>query len=531
MNQEGNPKLSTPACVDAPPKTEIAQGPHTAASDRDILMAAKGGGIAFVGNMFVYVFRFGFGLVLARFLGAEMLGIYSLSLTVTDIVGALALLGLSTGMARYIPVGVSKKDEGHIWGTIQMGVAIPGLLSLILAVVACLLAGLLSTRVYREPALAPVLRVASLGIPMLALTDMLAAITQGFKRMEYKVYTQDIALNVSKFVLSVVFIVAGLGVVGAVAAHVVSLAIATAMLFYFVHRLFPLNRPWGTAKRNTREILRFSVPIYMSNLLGQFSGSTETLILGFFGVMSRVGVYTAALRLGGIGSVFHQSLQRIAMPMISDLYNRGKLDQLQRVYRTTTKWGMTFNLPIFMVTVIFAKPLLAIFGADFVAGAAGLVVLAFSTLFNASTGVCGSVVTMTGRSKLTLANSIIYVVSNLALDLLLIRRWGIVGAAWAVTLCIVLLNTLRTVEVWVLLRLWPYDRSFLKPLAAIVVSSGITYLINVKWLVSSPTLLQLAIGALTLSGIYALVIVLLRLSPEDHLVLDRLWARVNSRGR
>jgi len=326
-----------------------------------------------------------------------------------------------------------------------------------------------------------------------------------------------------------VLIVAGLGVLGAIAAHVVSLAIAAVMLLYFVHRLFPLNRPWRAARRNAREILRFSVPVYMSNLLGQFSGSTETLILGLFGIMSRVGVYSAALRLSGIGSAFHHSLQRIAMPMISELYAQGKLDQLQRVYRTTTKWGMTFNLPIFMVAAMFAKPLLAMFGAEFVAGSAGLIILAFSTLFNASTGVCGSVVTMTGRSKLTLINSIIYVVSNLALDLLLIPRWGITGAAWAVTLCIVLLNVLRTVEVWVLLRLWPYDLSFLKPVAAILVSSGITYLIQIKWLIFRPELLQLAAGSLILSGIYALVIVLLRLSPEDHLVLDRLWARVNSR--
>lgn len=521
--------MSIPACTDASPKTEIAPGSHSAASDRDILTAAKGGGIAFVGNLFVYIFRFGFGLVLARFLGAESLGIYSLALMVTDIVGALALLGLSTGMVRYIPIGINRKDESHVWGTIQAGLTIPGLLSLILAAAAFLLAGPLSIRVYHEPSLAPVLRVASLGIPLLALTDMLAAVTQGFKRMEYKVYTQDLALNLSKLVLSVVFIVVGLGVVGAVAAHVVSLAIAAAMLLYFVHRLFPLNRPWRAARRNTREILRFSVPVYMSNLLGQFSGSTETLILGLFGVMSRVGIYSAALRLSGIGSAFHHSIQRIAMPMISDLYARGKLDQLQRVYRTTTKWGMTFNLPIFMVAAIFAKPLLAVFGTEFVAGSAGLIILAFSTLFNASTGVCGSVVTMTGRSKLTLINSIVYVVTNLALDLLLIPRWGIVGAAWAVTLCIVLLNVLRTVEVWVLLRLWPYDLSFLKPVAAILVSSGIAYLIQIRWLIFQPQLLQLVGGTIILSGIYALVIVLLRLSPEDHLVLDRLWARVNSR--
>jgi O-antigen/teichoic acid export membrane protein len=243
--------------------------------------------------------------------------------------------------------------------------------------------------------------------------------------------------------------------------------------------------------------------------------------------MSGVGIYTTALRLSSIGGMFHYSLQRIAIPMISDLHSQGKLDQLRRVYQTITKWGMTFNLPIFLTIAIFAEPLLYIFGADFVAGAPGLVILAFATLFNASTGVCGSVITMTGHSKLTLVNSIIYLVTNMALDVLFIPRWGVVGAALAVTLTSVLINTLRTVEVFVLLRLWPYDRSFLKPVTAALIAAGAAYLIN-QWFTLRPLMLQAIVGTLVLWSIYALVIISLKLSKEDWLVLERLWARFKS---
>jgi len=320
------------------------------------------------------------------------------------------------------------------------------------------------------------------------------------------------------------FLVMGLGVMGVVLAHNVALAVAMGMLFYFVHRLFPLNRPLSTAKRNVREMLGFSLPLYLTRLLNYSSGSIESLLLGSLGLMSGIGIYVTVLRFSGIGTLFHQSLQRIAVPMISDLYSRGKLDQLRRVYQTTTRWGMTFNLPIFLTLAIFAKPLLAIFGTDFVAGAAGLVILAFGTLFNASTGVCGSMVTMTGHSRLTFANSIIYLVSNIALDLLFIPRWGGVGAALAVTLSRVLINTLRIVEVFVLFRIWPYDRSFLKPIIASLAASGATYLMS-QWSVFMPVILQVIAGIFLLWGIYTFVIVLLKLSEEDRLVLGRLWAR------
>lgn len=507
------------------PKTEAPKSAQPSVSDQDVILAAKGGGIAFAGNLSMYFIRFGFGVVMARLLGAELLGLYSLSETVIGIVSVLALLGLDAGLARYIPIAAGKKDEARLWGTMQTGIALSSLVSLVFAAGVFLLGGPLSSQVYDRPDLAPVLRLASLSVPIYALMATLTSITQGFKRMEYKVYTQDITYNLLKLILSAVLIWVGLSVMGAVIANIIAMAVTVAMLFTFVHRLFPLNRPLGTAKRDTGAMLRFTLPVYLSQVLRQFSGSIEALALGFFGVMSGVGIYTTALRLSGIGSMFHTSLQAIAIPMISDLHSRGRLEALRRVYQTTTKWGMTFNLPIFLTITIFAKPLLAIFGDDFVAGAAGVAILAFATLFNASTGVCGSMITMTGHSKLSFANSIIHLGVNITLDLLLIPLWGVMGAALAVTLTGMLINTLRVAQVFVLLRLWPYDRSFLKPLAASLIAAAATYGLN-RWLPLRPVALQVAAGTLLLWSVYALVIVALRLSAEDRLVLDRLWARL-----
>jgi O-antigen/teichoic acid export membrane protein len=499
-------------------------------SDQDVLLAAKGGLIAFIGNLAASAGRFAFGVVLARLLGAELLGVYSLSLTVTQVVGALALLGLSAGVARFIPIAVNEDDNSFLWGIIQIGIGLPTVIGLALFLGVFLLAEPLSLWAFGQPNLAPMLRLASFSIPFTILIDLLASITQGFKRMEFKVYAQDIALNFSKLALSVVLIGVGLSVAGALAAHILASALTVVMFFYFVHHLFPLNRPLHTAKRRIREILHFSLPIYLSGLISEFRGSTETVILGMLGVMSGVGIYTSALRLAGVGDMFYISLQRISIPMISDLYSRGKLDQLQRVYQTVTKWSTTFNLPIFLTMVIFAGPLLTIFGEDFTVGAQGLIILAFGSLFNASTGTNGSMITMTGHSRVTLANSITSLVVSLGLDVLLIPRWGIVGAALAVTLTTVLINTLRTIQVFLFLRLWPYNWSFLKPVMAALLAGGVTYFAN-QWLSLLPMALRVGVGMLSLWSIYALVVLLLKLSAEDHLVLDRLWARVNPRSR
>lgn len=510
----------------SPSFTQLAKPPLSAtSSDQVILTTAKGGVIAFAGNLFGYCIRFAFGIVIARLLGAELFGLYSLGMTIPEIAGTIALLGLGAGLARYIPIAITKNDESRLRGLIQVGIAIPGLAGLALALVIFLSANLISVRLYDQPALTPVLRLASWAIPLFALINVLEAITQGFKRMEYKVYSVDITLPVLKLLLTVVLVVAGMGVMGATAGYVVPLAVTVVMLFVFVNHLFPLRLTWQTANFNVRELFRFSLPVYLSQLVNQFGGSIGTLVLGIFGTVSGVGIFTASLRVSSIGMLFYSSLMRIAAPMIADLHSQGKIDQLERMYQATTKWGMSFNLPVFLTTAIFAPLLLSIFGQEFVTGTTALTILAFAALFDASTGVCGTIVTMTGHSKISLANSLTSLVISVGLNLLLIPRWGIVGAAAATALCVILLNMLRLIQVYLLHRIQPYNRGFVKPILAALAAASVACVAK-PWLVFLPAILQLIIGTALLWGVYAGTIVFLKLDDTDRMVLKRLWARL-----
>jgi O-antigen/teichoic acid export membrane protein len=353
----------------------------------------------------------------------------------------------------------------------------------------------------------------------------LASVTQAFKRMKYEVFSVDIALNLSKLIFSVVFLLLGLSVVGVLIAQNIGLAIAVGMLFYFVHQLFPLNIPVKKAKRELRKLFRFSLPIYLTRVLNRFSGSLESLVLGLMGLVSGIGIYTTAMRISGIGSIFHRSLQKISMPMISDLYSRQEIDQLKRLYRTITKWDLTFNLPIFLTLTFFAVPLMSIFGEEFAAGTTGLIILAFGTLFNSGTGVCGAMITMTGHSRLTFINSIIYLGINLLLDILLIPKWGIVGAALAITISIAAINTIRTIQVYYLYRIVPYDWSFLKPIAAASIASILVYII-INTFDTLHEIVLVLIGTVFLWGTYFAVIFLLKLSDEDRLILNLVKNRI-----
>ena len=82
------------------------------------------------------------------------------------------------------------------------------------------------------------------------------------------------------------------------------------------------------------------------------------------------------------------------------------------------------------------------------------------------------------------------------------------------------------VEAYYLLRILPYNWSFLKPLAASFAAASVTYLLT-RWLTPEHPFFQLVLGVFILWGTYAFIIFLLKISEEDRLVLERILHRFN----
>ncbi|HEX6655200.1 MAG TPA: polysaccharide biosynthesis C-terminal domain-containing protein, partial [Candidatus Limnocylindria bacterium] len=206
-------------------------------------------------------------------------------------------------------------------------------------------------------------------------------------------------------------------------------------------------------------------------------------------------------------------------------------DGMEHLYRTTSKWTYAINLPLFLVLVLFPQTILGLFGKGFEAGSAALVVMAFAGLANAGTGTSGAILDMAGYTGLKLVNSGAALGTALLLNLVLIPPLGLMGAAIALTASTAVLNFLRLAEVGWLLRLNPYDRSFLKPTAAgvlaIVAALGVAFGVSqLGW----DALMAAVAGIAALGLVYTVALVRLGLSDDDRAVLRGMWQRIRRRG-
>ena len=495
-----------------------------------MLTAAKGGGITLAGTLFAYAMRFVMGIVLARFLGAEQFGLYSLALIAAELAAGLALLGLHSALVRYVSFFASRRDAEGLWGTLQIGIGFTTALSVLFGIGLYVGASPIAERLFHEPRLVPLLRLVSLVVPFLTLSNTIAAATRGFNKMQYTAIAQDISHPVIKLILILIVVLAtgGLNAAKVLDVHIVVVVIVSVMLLYFLNNLFPLRRPLQAARRETREIFGFALPLYLDHLIHTFRANIQTVLLGTLNTVTAVGIFTVAAMINLIGTMFHQSIITTSMPIVSGLYSRGEREQMARFYQVMAKWTFTLNLPLFLVVLLFPEPILSVFGRDFVGGAMALTILAWGNLVNTGVGICGVIINMTGHTIFNLVNSIILFVLTLGLNVLLIPRWGIVGAATATSAAAVTVSLLRLLEAFFLFRLLPYNVSFFKPVAAGLVTLVTAWAIRQAFH-TEVNLVYTAMNVSILFAVYVGMILLLGLSQEDRRVLASIGRRISAR--
>ena len=124
---------------------------------------------------------------------------------------------------------------------------------------------------------------------------------------------------------------------------------------------------------------------------------------------------------------------------------------------------MAASLPIYITLALFPQYLLHVFGAQFSVGHTALAILSLAMLVNVSTGNVTAVLLMGGKSSWNLMNAFGALTINVILNLTLIPRFGMVGAAIAWGASIAAQNLAAVIQVRALLGLRPFGDKGTEP--------------------------------------------------------------------
>jgi O-antigen/teichoic acid export membrane protein len=165
-------------------------------------------------------------------------------------------------------------------------------------------------------------------------------------------------------------------------------------------------------------------------------GQTDRVILGIYLNAREVGIYSIAAALVAFVTLALQSANQIFSPTIAELHARGELQLLARLFRSLVKWTLGLTIPLAAMMILFAPSIMGMFGPEFVAGWKVLAVGTFGQLVNCGVGSVGYLLLMSGNQKKLLRVQSVMALLLIAINLLLIPRYGLGAAVAAATIAV-----------------------------------------------------------------------------------------------
>jgi O-antigen/teichoic acid export membrane protein len=520
--------MPSPAAVSpaVAPSPDFSQYVHSISKQSSVFL---------LGTMFTVAASYLFKIYLARVLGAEALGVYALGMTAGGLVSIAGVAGAaqtaSRFVAAYLSSGQTRKLGRFLWfGAIALLVT-----NVVVGCLMVLARRLIAFRIYHTPALARYMHFFAAIMVLGALTTFLGHALAGYKDVARRTVITNFIGTPATMLFSVALLSLGLGLWGYLTAQVLSALLMLVLLARAVWKLTPKTARHPTPERGTvrsplfePEVISFGAILIAMQALEFLSGQTDRIMLGIYLNAREVGIYSVAASMVAFVGLFLQSLNQIFAPTIAELYTKHEHDLLQRLYQTLTKWSFALTIPLALGIVIFATPLMGIFGRDFREGWPVLVIATVGQLVSCGVGSVGFLLLMSDQQNRMVRAQAITVCLALALNFLLIPRWGIVGAAVASGATNISLNLLclRDVRARMSLHLGVqiYLRLLLPAAATILVLLSVRRVL--KSSVSEMVLVLAGLGAGYM--VFALCAFFFSLEPQDKMLASSFYLRIRS---
>jgi O-antigen/teichoic acid export membrane protein len=376
------------------------------------------------------------GLILARMLGVEGYGVYAYAFAVMSLLMVVAEAGVPTLLMRETAASCGRKEWGLLKGALSRSVQFVSFTST--GVVLIGLTVLWWRSHYLSSTAFYTMLFMLFLLPFAALTKITAHAIRGLQQI---LFSQVVELLLRP--LLVLLIVSSVFICFpalrkpqyAMSFQLFSAVISLGVAIWFLNRILPQKIKTSPSQYRNRRWLKSALPFTLIGGAGIINSQTDIIMLGWIKSAEQVGIYRAAIQ-GALLTVFGlQAVNTVIAPQFARLYAKGDMAHLQQLVTESARMILLTALPIAFI-LIFAGDFIVVllFGADFSASNTPLVILTVGQLTNVFFGSVGYLLNMTGYEKDTARSLWMTAVLNVLLNLILIPKFGINGAAIATSL-------------------------------------------------------------------------------------------------
>jgi O-antigen/teichoic acid export membrane protein len=408
----------------------------------DHSVAQRMAGAAFIIRVMSAAIAYVSQVLMARWMGVGEFGTYVAVWVWVLLIGNVANAGLASAAQRFIPEYTERKDleglRGFIFGSRAVGVALATVMTG-LGLVALWQYGHILSQALVMP-----LALAALCLPVFVLTDIQDGIARSYN-------WTDLALG-PPYLLRPVLLLAGMAgghllgfaatATAAMACAVVATWIAAVVQMMLMDRRLADKVETGPRRIEPGYWMKASLPIFVVETFYLALTYTDIVLLKALVGPQEVAVYWAAVKTLALVAFIYFAVSAAAAHRFSEYHVAGDKEKLAAFLAASIRWTFLPSLAATILILVFGKPFLMMFGPDFVRGYPAMFIASIGLLARAAVGPVERLLVMSGHQAVC---AVIYAAAfavAVALCLVLIPPFGLIGAAAATTVALVVESVL-----------------------------------------------------------------------------------------
>ncbi|MBT8078008.1 MAG: oligosaccharide flippase family protein [Gammaproteobacteria bacterium] len=396
---------------------------------------ARGSAFVFACRVTGAAFALLLQVLLARWLGADGMGIYVLAFSWSILLATVSHLGLATASVRVIGRAIEEDQPGVIHGYLRRTrQLVPGA-GMLMAVIGSIVIYMFLGPPGEDPGAATFL-LAMAVVPVLAFINVSCLVAVAFHWISVAFLWTEVVrpISICIFVALIWWSSLELTATSVIAVQLgVMLTIAIILFASLQKRVSAAVAP-AAPEYHTGPWLRLALPLLVVALFGNYFPEFMLILVGAQLPNDQVAIFNVCFRLALIVTFVIGAVDTVTSPTASRLFAAQKHDELQAVVSRATKLGFWTSIAACAGFALLGRFMLGIFGPEFVAGYTTMMILVSAQLVRAAAGPVISLLSVTGNQDRCLVVFSAALIASFVLVFALVPLYGIRGAGLTVLL-------------------------------------------------------------------------------------------------
>lgn len=398
---------------------------------------AKGSFIVLIGVVISKIATYLYKAIVARTFGQEIYGLFSLAVMISVLFASVFSFGLQSGLLRYISFYRGKNEIKKIKSIFRFSLLITLFSGFIGGILLFLFSESISLYIFHTSELTIFLQWFAVFMPIFVFAGLFHVITLAYERIGWYSFIANILSPSMQLIFLGIFIFLGLKVEAITISY--NLGFFVILLSSFLVCRYGIKTIFGKAEFERKEkldinkkLFSYSWPIMFFGLVMSIFAWIDSFTIGYLKTASDVGIYNAAIPIAVLLEIAPALFLQLFLPIITKEYSRKNFKLIKKLSKQIGKWIFILNLPILVIMILFPGTVINIlFGANYIQAENSLRFLSIGLFFYSIFKISENLLSMIGKSRTILYNLLVACIINITLNVLLIPKYGIDGAAFS----------------------------------------------------------------------------------------------------